>query len=53
MVTFVRNNPGQAFALSATDNTYALLEVVEAQPPYVKTQPDSTTRDNPLSLPRF
>jgi hypothetical protein len=53
MVQFVRNNPGEAFALSAADNTYALLEAVTAQPPYVRTRPDSTTRDNLLSLPRF
>jgi hypothetical protein len=53
MVDFVRSNPGEAFALSVSDNAYALLEAVNAQPPYVKTQPDSTTRDNLLSLPRY
>jgi hypothetical protein len=53
MVDFVREHPKEAFVISTNDNTYAFLEVVNAQPPYVKTLPDSTRADNLLSLPRF
>jgi hypothetical protein len=53
MVTYVRSNPGDAFAMNAAGTHLARLEVVEAQPPYVKTAPDTTKSDNLLSLPRF
>ena len=53
MVDFLRSNPEQVFALNAAGTQYAFLEVVEAQPPYVKTVPDATKTDNLLSLPRY
>jgi hypothetical protein len=34
-------------------NGRVLVEVVAANPPYLRTQRDNTTKDNLLSLPRF
>jgi len=54
MYNFVVNNPRNAFAISRTDNKYAFLEPVNGlHVQYVRTMPDSTRKDNLLSLPRF
>lgn len=53
MYDFVKDHPKQAYAISGTDNTYAYLEAVDGHVQYVKTTPDSTKKDNLLSLRRF
>jgi hypothetical protein len=53
MYEFVRDNPDQAYAISQADNVFAFLEHVNGHVQYVRTAPDSTTKDNLLSLPRF
>lgn len=53
MYSFVKDNPEMAYAISRNDDTYAFLEAVNGHTQYVKTEPDSTTSDNLLSLPRF
>lgn len=54
MYDFVKDNPGQAYAISRNDNQWAYLEAVDnGHTKYVRTMPDSTKSDNLLSLPRF
>jgi len=51
MVDFVNKYPGQA---RVTDgNTTASVEVVNAKPPYLRSEADPSKADNLLSIPRF
>jgi hypothetical protein len=51
MVSFVHDNPGQAYVQGPT--AQAFLQVRDATPPYVQTVADNTWTDNLLSLPRY
>lgn len=53
MVQHVAAHPDTAFVMSPDRRTFSWLEVVAAQPPYVRTRADTTTRDNLLFLPRI
>ncbi|MDQ6857961.1 MAG: DUF3892 domain-containing protein [Chloroflexota bacterium] len=50
MVVWIRNN-GQAFV---TDGTHSIwVGVVDATPPYIRTNADGVWTDNLLALPAF
>ena len=51
-VNYVRNNPGAVFT-SGRSGGRTIVEVVEANPPYLRTQANGTSSDNLLSLPSY
>lgn len=51
-VAFVRKNPNATYT-SGTGGSKTNVEVVEATPPYLRTKPNETTKDNLLSLPVY
>ncbi len=53
IVTFVVNNPGKAYVYDAPTETRVMVEVVKANPPYVRTHRDGEWQDNLLNLPRY
>lgn len=51
MVDFINKNPG---TIAVTDGkTKAAVEVVNAKPPYIRSEKDASKTDNLLNLPRF
>lgn len=53
MVTFVRNNPGEAYVYDSPTKTRVIIKVVNANPPYVRTKKDGEWQDNLLHLPKY
>ena len=53
MVSFVTNNPRQAYVYDAGTSTRVLVGVVKADPPYVRTYRDGEWQDNLLHLPEY
>jgi hypothetical protein len=50
-IPYVRGNPNTVYVSGG--GATAWVEVVEANPPYLRTQADGTSSDNLLSLPVF
>lgn len=51
MVDWIENKNGKAYVANGTQAVQ--VTVVHSDPPYLRSQPDETTNDNLLSLPRF
>jgi len=51
MVDFLRKNPGQ-LVVSSKEST-AVVQVVEANPPYIRSARDSSVSDNLLAITKF
>lgn len=51
-IKWLREGEGRAFVVAGADGPVA-VQVVNANPPYLRTVPNDTTADNLLSLPRF
>ena len=52
LVAWVRDQNGQGYAADATGGT-AWVHVVNATPPYLRTQKDGVWTDNLLALPTY
>lgn len=52
MVDWIGNRKGFAHVKDAKGDDVE-VHVVHANPPYIRTDPDGTTEDNLLSLPRY
>jgi hypothetical protein len=50
MVKFLKEGGG---AYTCDGTRISVTEVIEADPPYLRTRPDATTTNNLLTLPRF
>lgn len=50
-VTYVRNNPSSVYVSGGGSTAY--VEVVDANPAYLRTKSDGTSSDNLLSLPIY
>lgn len=51
LVDFLRKNPGQ-LVVSSKDST-AVVQVVEANPPYLRSTKDTSVSDNLLSVTKY
>jgi hypothetical protein len=52
LVDWIKNKGGSAYVLDAQGDK-AAVRVVEAQPPYLRTQKDGIWTDNLLALPTY
>lgn len=53
MVAYVSMSPGSYYTSADGKRAEVIVAQSENNVPYVKTKPDSTTKNNLLSLPRF